>query len=124
MKKGLTLLMEILIAISGRSRGSLFVYSLGMGECRQLQTSMESQFFQNVVDVALDRINGNIEFTGDLFIAFPGGYMADYLLLPAGQSDGRHQLIHFAALKRVLHDLRKKRFGHQGGEPWLPSPPI
>jgi len=80
-------------------------HALGEGKRSQLQTSMKSEFLQSVVDVALDRVQSDVEFVGDFLVAHPPGNKVDNLVFAPGEFDGLHETIGFAAVYGVLDDM-------------------
>jgi hypothetical protein len=71
------------------------------------QSGVKSQFLQRVVDVALDRMDRDMKFVGNLFVAHSPRNEIDYFVFAPGQLDSFHKTIGFPALDCVFHYVRE-----------------
>src|ERR1041385_5251642 len=65
--------------------------STRVGERGHLQTAAEGQFLQNIVHVTLDRVNGDVEPSGELLVTQPLTKKVNHLALAVGQAHALQQ---------------------------------
>jgi len=77
-----------------------------VGVGRDLETSVQGEFFEDVVHVTLDSVRGNVKSTGDLLVAKALVNQTDDLPLTPGHPHGGHGL---TSLDRLPGNLREQR---------------
>src|SRR5207247_10801137 len=79
---------------------------------RDLQARMERELLQDVVDVPLHRIGGEVEALPDLLVAQPVRDQIEHRPLSRGHADGLGHLCRLAA-ERELRNVREERAGER-----------
>ena len=90
-----------------------------MEVCGDLQSSVQGHLFEDIVDVALHSIGGEIEPLGDLLIAHPFRDQENDLSFPFRHSDCTRQRFPLVA-HGLFDDVRKERFSQRRGRTRIP----
>jgi hypothetical protein len=108
LKRGLVPLVEVLL--SGRTeRGGFFWFVFPQRVTGEFEARVKSELVEYVVDVTLDRVNGDVQLCRDVFVAPSMGNQIDDALLACGHAHGLDDLLDIALLEGVLDDLREER---------------
>jgi hypothetical protein len=88
LKKGLAPWSYCLFTVFGLGILILGGYASGMGEACQLKPRVERQLFQYMMHMALDGVDGDVQFMGNFLVAVSLGDKTNHVLFSLGHFNG------------------------------------